>query len=271
MKTQHYFSNMWQRFHVDVRNKAAFFSRQPDVFTQDHRDILTDRHPLSNDVALRLCDTHRIWSPQHQADSKGKPEGRVIGDLSGQHDAAYTPLNGTSASKDALRQVIADSWGEIKHPTIVQLVRMVLTAADIHGWDNIILWKKDLKGAFNLLNYNPEFCRLFAFPLSNNVTMIHLAGLFGWIGMPHAFHVLTRSLQAMCSHIISGLCHWYVEDLMAVSPRCTYTNDSERVDNAVQHLMGQGSIATKKSEVDRKLEFLGWTIDLNYATGISTN
>lgn len=56
---------------------------------------------------------------------------------------------------------------------------MVLTAADIHGWDNIILWKKELKGAFNLLNYNPEFCRLFAFPLSNNVTMIHLAGLFG--------------------------------------------------------------------------------------------
>ena len=85
------------------------------------------------------------FSPQHQADSKGKPEGRVIGDLSGQHDAAYTPLNGTSASKDALRQVIADKWGEIKHPTIVQLVRMVLTAADIHGWDNIILWKKELK------------------------------------------------------------------------------------------------------------------------------
>jgi hypothetical protein len=37
------------------------------------------------------------------------------------------------------------------------LVKMVLTSADLHGWDNIILWKKDLKGAFNLLNYNPEF------------------------------------------------------------------------------------------------------------------
>ena len=219
---------------------------------------------LDTDVAKTIPGIH--FSPQHQADSKGKPEGRVIGDLSGQHDAAYTPLNGTSASKVALRQVIADSWGEIKHPTIVQLVRMVLTAADIHGWQTITLWKKDLKGAFNLLNYNPEFCRLFAFPLSNNVTMIHLAGLFGWIGMPHAFQVLTRSLQAMCSHIISGLCHWYVDDLMAVSPQCTYTNDSERVDNAVQHLMGQGSIAPKKSEVDRKLEFLGWTIDLDART-----
>lgn len=26
------------------------------------------------------------WGPQHQANSKGKPEGRVIGDLSGQLD-----------------------------------------------------------------------------------------------------------------------------------------------------------------------------------------
>jgi len=30
--------------------------------------------------------------------------------------------------------------------------------------------------------------------------------------------------------------------------------------------LGQGSIATKKSEVDRKLEFLGWTIDLDART-----
>ena len=64
---------------------------------------------------------------------------------------------------------------------------MVLTAADIHGWSNLMLWMKDLKGAFNLLNYNPAYCRLFAFLLSYNMVMIHLAGLFGWIGMPHAF------------------------------------------------------------------------------------
>lgn len=54
---------------------------------------------------------------------------------------------------------------------------MVLTAADIHGWQNLILWKKDLKGAFNLLNYNPEYCRLFTFPLSDDVTMIRIVWL----------------------------------------------------------------------------------------------
>jgi hypothetical protein len=41
------------------------------------------------------------FSPQHHADSKGKPEGRVIG------DSSFSPLNGTTQSKDALRDLIA--------------------------------------------------------------------------------------------------------------------------------------------------------------------
>ena len=83
-------------------------------------------------------------SPQHHADSKGKPEGRIIGDLSGHHDPEFTPLNGSAHDKDQLRAAIALKWGEIKHPTVDQLLKMVLTAADIHGWDKIILRKKDL-------------------------------------------------------------------------------------------------------------------------------
>jgi hypothetical protein len=112
---------------------------------------------LRKEDAMRIDGLH--LSPQHHADSKGKPEGRIIEDLSGQHDPTFTPLNGSAQDKDQLRDAIALKWGEIKHPTGDQLVNMVLTAADIHGWDSIILWKKDLKGAFNLLNYNPEYCK----------------------------------------------------------------------------------------------------------------
>lgn len=90
-----------------------------------------------------------------------------------------------------------------------QLVKMNLTSADLHGFDlhNLILWKKDLKGAFNLLNYNPDYCKWIAFLLTDDIVVIHFTGLFGWIGMPHAFQVLTRVLQALCRHIISGLCY----------------------------------------------------------------
>ena len=85
-------------------------------------------------ILLSLQDAKSIpgihFSPQHHADSKGKPEGRVIGDLSGQHDPLYTPLNGSAVDKDALRALISSQWGEIKHPTVDQLVLMVLTSAD---------------------------------------------------------------------------------------------------------------------------------------------
>ena len=46
---------------------------------------------LDTEKAKKIQGIH--FSAQHQADSKGKQEGRVIGDLSGQHDPAYTPLN----------------------------------------------------------------------------------------------------------------------------------------------------------------------------------
>jgi hypothetical protein len=85
-------------------------------------------------------------------------------------------LNESAHDKDQLHADIALQWGEIKHPTVDQLVKMTLTSADIHGWE------KDLKDAFNLLNYNPEFCKWFAFPLNDDVVVIHLAGLLGWIG-----------------------------------------------------------------------------------------
>ena len=73
-------------------------------------------------------------------------------------------------------------------------------------------------------------------------------------------------LQKLCRHLISGLCYWYVDDLMAVSLKTLYVNDSELVDSKVQQLLGQGSIALTKSQHDRCLEFLGWDFDLDQQT-----
>jgi hypothetical protein len=68
---------------------------------------------LDTEKAQQIQGIH--FSAQHQADTKGKQEGRVIGDLSGQHDPAYTPLNGTSDSKDALRREIAQWENQASH------------------------------------------------------------------------------------------------------------------------------------------------------------
>ena len=91
-------------------------------------------------ILLRKQDAMRIdglhLSLQHHADS--------IGDLSGQHDQHFTPLNGSLHDKDQLRAAIALKWGDIKHPTVDQLVKMVLTSAE-HGYHFV---EKRFEGRF---------------------------------------------------------------------------------------------------------------------------
>ena len=53
--------------------------------------------------------------------------------------------------------------------------------------------------------------------------------------------LLTRTLHALCQHIISCLCYWYVDDLMAVSRATLYINDSSIVDTKNQQLLDNGS------------------------------
>jgi len=58
---------------------------------------------LRQDEALKIPGLH--LSPQHHADYKGKPKGRIIEDLSGEHDPSSTSLNGSSAyDNDQLRK-----------------------------------------------------------------------------------------------------------------------------------------------------------------------
>ena len=55
-------------------------------------------------------------------------------------------------------------------------------------------------------------------------------------------------MQALFRHIIGGLCYWYVDDLMTVSPKALYVNNSSLVDSNVQQLQG---VALAKSQHDR--------------------
>jgi hypothetical protein len=87
--------------------------------------------------------------------------------------------------------------------------------------------------------------------------------MFGWVGMPYIFQVLTRALVALCSFYIVGLCKMYVDDIMACSPLCTAEADMEAADTAVNGLLGPTAIAPGKNEIGRALDFIGWFIDLD--------
>ena len=156
------------------------------------------------------------FAPQHWTPKKGKRQGRPIGDEANREDGI--PINGkTTQGKEAIRAQLREEWGEIHHPTVDELVNMVLSLADEHGWENIVLWKLDLAGAFNLIRFHTDSIRLLAFALTEELTAIHITGMFGWTGTPYAFQVVTRVLSALVKQAISGKCRWYVDDGMGVS------------------------------------------------------
>jgi hypothetical protein len=214
------------------------------------------------------CHGIHLLNAQHWTTKKGKPQGRSIADLSNVPDPVlHCPVNGHHPDeRDALTAACAARYGPIQHPTLHQLMNMVADQADAHGWDNITLWKLDLQGAFNLMWFHPAAVPLMAFLLAHDIVAIHLVGLFGWSGMPFAFQVLTRALQALVSASITGQALWYVDDCMGCSPTSTVEADLHAAQAAITALAGPHAVATDKTERGLSLEFIGWQVCLSQRT-----
>jgi hypothetical protein len=77
---------------------------------------------------------HIHFSCQHWTENKGKPQGRIICDVANTEDDGGMPLNGDGLlGKEIMRTRMKNRWQEIKHPTLTDLMRMVLIVVDKHG------------------------------------------------------------------------------------------------------------------------------------------
>jgi len=138
-------------------------------------------------------------------------------------------------------------------------------ATDLAAGETLVLWKMDLKGAFNLLHVSPASVHLWAFKLLGDLTMIFPVGCFGWTNYPHAFGVLTLCLEAAIASSLRGFVRAYVDDFMG----CCLLRDVHRDMSAARSvfilLLGEGSVAEPKSEFGRRLTWIGWDVDLDDA------
>jgi hypothetical protein len=158
---------------------------------------------------------------------------------------------------------VKEVWGEIRHPTLEDLVLMILRASDRWGKDGVELWKMDLANAFGLLDIAPQSVHLLANALTNNVSMLYTVGMFGWVGTPYAFDVITRSLRWRMRESIRGEGDMYVDDLMGCSSISDVQEDMATTKRVVEELMGDNSISDKKSVRGRRVDLLGWAVDLD--------
>ena len=217
---------------------------------------------LPMELAAGIDGSH--FSPAHWTPKQGKEFGRPIVDST--DISATTPvLNGPHVAEEARQR-----WGEIENPTINEIVVMLLEFKDEHPdrqWTEVEMWKMDLKGAFTLMSFKAENCKLFAVELMGGIALIFLCGLFGWTATPTAFQVITRAILYEVQAVHRIRAKMYVDDVIAVSMRERGEEDRAKVGKTCRALLGDNAVADDKTEhttpTQHRLDVIGYTVALD--------
>lgn len=204
------------------------------------------------------------YTPVHWTTKVGKKCGRALFDGS---DDKWGPALNSDEIKTKLHQI----YGEISHPSIRDIVQMVLayseqcrdTCGTLYKESELVLWKSDLKGAFTLLSFRPEYVRYLGCALTDDLVLLYHCGLFGWTGTPYAFQVITRVLVRQISSRVSGRVCMYVDDLIGICLKSELPHDQAIAREIMEGLLGPEAIAEDKWVSGRRIDTIGWTIDLN--------
>ena len=218
---------------------------------------------IPTEMAVRIPGAH--FSPQHWTTKQGKACGRSLCDVANSGAADDVPVNNGRGNdgKERVRQQMIREWGAINHPTVNDLALMIWAAMCKFGADNLELWKLDLAGAFNLLDFHWSSAMLLFFELTQGMSVAHITGMFGWTGTPYCFQVITRILTRLCRKAITGSCCWYVDDCMGISLKASTSSDVTAAVTQIEGLLGPGAVAPDKHDQGRRIVCLGWTFDLD--------
>lgn len=215
---------------------------------------------LPKKEAIELIDGLHLgkasWTPK-----KGKASGRSIGDMSF--------CDGTPLNCDESKAIAESWWGKIELPTIEEVVIMILDffkAAKLLDptvvWEDLRLWKTDLRGAYQLLSLHQDFAKYFGMEIFGDRIYIHLCGIFGWTCTPAAFQVVSRAIQWELLHFLKGRCKMYVDDIIGVCLAKDLSNEVQCAKDVCTSLLGPTAIAVDKTETGTRLDVLGYVIDL---------
>ena len=176
---------------------------------------------------------------------KGKPQGRITCNYS--YGKPPHVLN-----TDEVREMARNYYGDITLPTVYDLAGMILLQCDRvrsmgRSLQDLILWKKDLKGAFTLLFFKPDDCCLLALPMTNGLVYIPIAGNFGLTQFPFVFCVISRSLERRIRQFIAGSVHVYIDDFLGCCFNNEVDDDMQIATSKIEDLLGSDAVEHDKN------------------------
>jgi hypothetical protein len=130
-------------------------------------------------------------------------------------------------------------------------------------WTDLRIWKMDLRGAYTLICFGPDDAGLFGMLLPEDLVYLQIAGIFGWAGTPAAFQVVTRAIICALRHALQSDVLMYVDDIMEVGMAEHVPTDIALTRAICTSLLGPTSVADDKTEQGRRLDVIGYVIDLD--------
>ena len=173
-----------------------------------------------------------------------------------------------------VKDAVIARYSKVVHPTLTLIFTRWYEFA---GRNNVELkhclgWKCDFKGAFAQLDIQPESCPLLSIDIGNELALIYHSGLYGWLGFPMAFGVLTRACERKANNYASedtasGPVDVYVDDAMAISLAERARYEQQRYSADCEIAMGPKAMNYGKEVAPTtRLEILGWLVDLIFET-----
>jgi len=206
------------------------------------------------------------------AEKELKEKGRPISNMS-----SKGPLQPEAVNNPYSKQACLDENGEINHPTIRELMEMILELFNRDNgerkgsWEDIRIWKMDFKGAFTLLTFNLEHIQHVCMEMTEDLFMVFLCGVFGWTGTPAAFNVISQLVlwELKNNGSFKALARMFCDDLMAASWEWNLASDMKIARELCQGIMGQHSMELTKEISGVVMDLIGYELDMpNHTLGI---
>jgi hypothetical protein len=137
-------------------------------------------------------------------------------------------------------------------------------------WEELVIVKMDLRAAFTLLFFMASACHLMVTELTGGLALIYICGLFGWCNTPAAFQVATRTFafEVKVEYEKSKRANavMYVDDMLGITRGKWVSWFVGWFTALACNLLGSRAISPDKTEYGRRIDAIGWTVDLDQRT-----
>jgi hypothetical protein len=180
------------------------------------------------------------YSPAGWHKKLGSPGGRCIIDYSRPNS------HGQALNTKRVKEIAKALYGEISPVQINRLMEMILEQVGRVGWENLVIWKMDLKGAFDLIFFRPDAAGLLTVPLGDGLMMVSLVGSFGHTVTPYAFDVISRTILADVKSGVKGGAEMCCDDVMGACAASERAHDMDWTRLVIEKLLGPAAVADDK-------------------------